>query len=78
MIVGKAGELDTEPESFEQVCHSTGELFRLAVPGRDVQRKLLAYRYLGDGVDIAAAGADIADPSRASTRSKFQLDLFKV
>ena len=78
MIVGKTGELDTEAESFEQVGHSTGELFRLAVPGRDVQRKLFTYRYLGDGVDVAAADANIADTSRASARGKFQLDLFKV
>jgi hypothetical protein len=78
LFIIQIDELDAETEAFENVRDSPGELHLPVVNGGYMQLERLSDRNLGDRVDIASTGADVADPGGTSTGRKLELDFLKV
>lgn len=65
MCIREVSEFDPEAEAFEDVRDPAIELHRVTIRSGNMQMEVLADRYLRDRVDVASAGADIADTSRS-------------
>lgn len=78
MIVRKVGEFDTKAKALQYVGDLAVESHRLAVGCRYMQTYLLADGNLRDRIDVASAGADVADPGRAFAGREFKFDFFEV